>query len=210
MGRQYHQFCGVARALDVVGDRWTLLIIRDLLLGPMRFSDLLTVEQGIGPNLLTQRLKHLEAEGVLVSRQLPAPGRAKVYELTEWGRSLEPVVLGLGRFGAARLQQPGPQDRLHLGWAIFSFQRRFTGCDRSACIELWGAEQPYTLHLRRDGISVQRGEANGPDLRVRMRLESFKAWISKARAWPELVQGGLIELEGDEDAMRALSEGLGL
>lgn len=210
MARQYHQFCGVARALDVLGDRWTLLIVRDLLLGPLRFSDLLTIEAGIGPNLLTQRLKSLEAEGVLVSQVLPAPGRAKVYALTEWGQSLEPVILGLGRFGYARMQRPEPQDRLHLGWALFSFQRRFAGANRSGDIELVGDGQPYVLRVRPFSLQVRRGKAEDPDLRVLAELPALGAWISGAQTWQRLVQQGLLHLDGDEDMMRALSEGLGL
>lgn len=210
MARQYHQFCGVARALDVVGERWTLLLVRDLLLGPLRFSDLLLLETGIGPNLLTQRLKHLEAEGVLQSRLLGAPSRTKVYELTEWGHALKPVVLALGRFGTPKLGKPNEEDRIEMGWAMFSLQQRYTGSDRGALIEVFGDGQAYTLRMAPKDLQASRGEVHAPDLRITWELMGFKAWISGAKKWPKIVDSGLLKLEGDADAMRALSSGLGL
>ncbi len=210
MARQYHQFCGVARALDVVGERWTLLLVRDLLLGPLRFSDLLLIEAGIGPNLLTKRLKHLEAEGVLQSRLLGAPSRAKVYELTEWGYSLKPVVLALGRFGAPRLGVPDAEDRMEMGWAMFSLQRRFTETDRLALIDISVDDQTYSLRMQPGALQVERGESRSPDLRISGSLPGFHAWILGHRRWPELVESKIFDLEGDADALRALSKGLGL
>ena len=97
--RSYAQLCGIATALDVIGDRWAPLIVRDLLLGPLRFGDLAEGLPGIGTNTLTARLKHLEAAGVVERRLLPLPDRGTVYELTDYGRELEPILLALGRWG---------------------------------------------------------------------------------------------------------------
>src|SRR6266550_6830087 len=97
--RSYAQLCGIATALDVIGDRWTPLVLRDLLLGPLRFSDLAEGLPGIGTNTLAARLKHLEAAGVIHRRLLPLPDRGTVYELTTYGRELEPILLALGRWG---------------------------------------------------------------------------------------------------------------
>lgn len=210
MTRSYHQFCGVARALDVVGERWTLLLVRDLLLGPLRFSDLLALEAGIGPNLLTRRLRHLEAEGVVRTRQLPPPSGAKVYELTEWGRSLEPVVLGLGRFGSVRLDAPGEADRVHLGWAFFSLQRRFVGAIRAGVVELVADRQPYAVRFTPDTLDVTRGEAPDRDARLSGGPPGFGAWLTGARSLDALVQAGALELEGDAQVARALGAAVGL
>lgn len=210
MTRSYRQFCGVARALDLLGERWTLLIVRDLLLGPLRFSDLLGLEAGIGPNLLTQRLKRLEQAGVLRTRQLPPPAGAKVYELTEWGRSLEPVVLGLGRFGAELLDHPGDEDRVHIGWAVFSFRRRFVGARRAAVVELWAEGQPFWVRFAPDAIETGRGEAPDFDARLRGARPGFGAWLTGAMPLAGLVEAGMLELEGDPDAAFALSSALGL
>ncbi|MFN2460621.1 MAG: winged helix-turn-helix transcriptional regulator, partial [Candidatus Velthaea sp.] len=104
--RGYGQYCGFARALEVVGERWTLLIVRDLLVEPKRFTDLLRGLPGIPSNILTARLKELEHGGIVRRRLLPRPARGVVYELTEYGRELEPVVIELGRWGAKNLGDP--------------------------------------------------------------------------------------------------------
>ena len=100
--RTYGDRCGVARALDVIGERWALLVVRELVLGPKRFSDLRAGLRGVAPDVLSQRLRELEAAGVLRRTTLPPPGGARVYELTEWGQELEPLVSGSGRGGAGR------------------------------------------------------------------------------------------------------------
>src|SRR5215213_10177697 len=98
--RSYTDRCGVARALDLVGERWALLVVRELLLGPKRFTDLRAGLPHLGPDVLSQRLRELEAARVLRRSTLPPPAGSRVYELTERGRELEPVVLALGRWGS--------------------------------------------------------------------------------------------------------------
>src|SRR2546421_12497777 len=98
--RSYQQFCGIARALDLAGERWALLVVRELVLGPKRFTDLRAGLPGIGSNVLAARLKELEQNGVVARRRLPPPAASAVYELTEYGRELEEVVLAFGRWGA--------------------------------------------------------------------------------------------------------------
>src|SRR5947209_6790027 len=115
--RSYNQYCAVARALDVIGERWTLLIVRELLTGPKRFKDLLEGLCGIGTNLLAARLKDLEGQGVVWRTSLPPPAGSKVYELTELGRSLEPVVVALSRWGLKLLDAPSEEEDLKAAWA---------------------------------------------------------------------------------------------
>src|SRR3954449_5481225 len=98
--RTYEDACAAAHALDLVGDRWALLVMRELMLGPKRFSDLRASLPGISANVLTQRLEGLETAGVLVKRKLPPPAAAQVYELTEWGYESEPIFQALGRWAA--------------------------------------------------------------------------------------------------------------
>jgi DNA-binding HxlR family transcriptional regulator len=104
--RLYGQFCPVARTLDIVGERWTLLVVRDLMTGPLRFSDLRTHLPDLSPALLTQRLRDLEADGIVHRVELPPPAARTVYELTERGRALEPVIYELARFGLPYLDAP--------------------------------------------------------------------------------------------------------
>ncbi len=108
--RRYNQFCPLAYALDVVGDRWTLLVVRELLLGPRRFKDLQTGLPGMGTNLLSDRLKTLEVSGVIVHRKLPPPAGAAVYELTGYGRGLQPTVEALSMWGMQLLPPQLPAD----------------------------------------------------------------------------------------------------
>src|SRR3954447_22288039 len=104
--RTYGQGCGTAFALDVIGDRWALLVVRELVLGPKRFTDLRDGLPGIGPNVLSQRLKELEEAGVIQRRQLPPPAASTVYDLTGWGRELEEIIIALGRWGARSPDMP--------------------------------------------------------------------------------------------------------
>src|SRR3954447_23862520 len=104
--RTYGDRCGIARALDAVGERWALLVVRELLLGPKRFTDLRAGLPGASPNVLAQRLRELEAAGVVERQTLPPPAAAQVYALTARGAALEPVILALGRWGAEAALPP--------------------------------------------------------------------------------------------------------
>src|SRR5215213_7514144 len=110
--RTYGDRCGIARALDIVGERWALLVVRELLLGPKRFTDLRAGLRNVGPDVLSQRLRELEGHGIVRRGKLPPPAASQVYELTDRGRELEPVVLALGRWGS---QAPVPSDDAPLG-----------------------------------------------------------------------------------------------
>jgi DNA-binding HxlR family transcriptional regulator len=123
--KTYAQLCGVAKALDVVGGRWTLLIVRNLLVGAQRYKDLLDTLPGITTNLLAERLQHMQAAGLITTRRTAGPAPATVYELTPRGLELEPVVLALGSFGAPYLAAPKRGDRRHVRWAMVSIKRRF-------------------------------------------------------------------------------------
>jgi len=98
--RRYDDACGTAHALDLIGERWALLVMRELMLGPKRFGDIRADLPGISANTLTQRLEGLEASGLVVRRRLPPPASAQVYELTRWGYEAEPIVQTLGRWAA--------------------------------------------------------------------------------------------------------------
>ena len=124
--RGYGQYCGFARALEVVGERWALLIVRDLLIGAKRFTDLLRGLPGIPSNVLTVRLKELEHAGLVRRRVLARPSRAVVYELTAYGRELEPVVVELGRWGAKSLGDPRPDETITVDSLITALRTTFT------------------------------------------------------------------------------------
>src|SRR5215213_1131511 len=127
--RSYAQHCTVARALDVVGERWTLLLVRELSTGPKRFKDLLGGLPGIGSNLLAGRLKALEGEGIVRRSTLPPPAGSNVYELTGLGRGLEPVIVALSRWGARLMGSPGEDDEVRAGWAAVALRSALVAGD---------------------------------------------------------------------------------
>jgi DNA-binding HxlR family transcriptional regulator len=164
--RTYGQYCGLAHALDALGERWTLLVLRELLAGPRRFSDLLSGLPGISTALLTTRLRSLEDEGVVHRRRLPPPAGSTVYELTEAGRELEPVVLGLARWGRERLGERTPEQTFDARWAMVALQASY---DAKAAE---GVHQTYdftvgdeTFHARVDDgrVELRDGPSGRPD-----------------------------------------------
>jgi DNA-binding HxlR family transcriptional regulator len=116
MRKGYDQYCPVAHALDLVGDRWALLVVRELMHGPKRFTDLAEHLRGIGTNSLAARLRGLEEAGVIVKRKLPPPAASRVYELTEYGAALRPAMRELAFWGARSLGPPTDEDELFPGW----------------------------------------------------------------------------------------------
>jgi DNA-binding HxlR family transcriptional regulator len=164
--RTYGDVCGVARALDLVGERWTLMIVRELLLGPKRFTDLRTGLPTLGPDVLAQRLKDLDAAGLAHRRTLPPPLSAKVYELTELGRGLEPVVMALGDFGS-RLPVPTEGEmRMSFDSHILSLRTLFSPLladGFAARVQLRLDDQPFAATIADGSFHIERGEHAHPD-----------------------------------------------
>ena len=159
--RSYRQHCGIARALDLVGERWAMLVIRDLILGPKRFTDLRDTLPGIATNVLTQRLKELERYGVIRRRPLPPPAASTVYELTEYGRELEPVLLALGRWGAKTIGEPTPGQSIRSQWFAVGLKAYF----RPEAAQ--DVHATIAMHFEDDiGLSVQ---LDGGDVSVTVR-----------------------------------------
>jgi DNA-binding HxlR family transcriptional regulator len=163
--RSYGDPCGIARALDVIGERWALLVVRELLLGPKRFTDLRGGLPHIGPDVLAQRLRELEQAGVIRRDKLPPPAAARVYELTDWGRRLEPVVLGLGRWGSRAPFPPGNDvlgpDALILALKTLFDPTRVDGiAGRSFEVRL--GEEVFALEPGDDELNASRGPAAEP------------------------------------------------
>ena len=200
--RSYDQHCTVARALDVVGERWTLLLVRELLTGPKRYKDLLAGLPGIGTNLLAARLKALEEHGVVRRATLPPPAGSGVYELTGLGRSLETVVLALSRWGSRLVEEePREGDDVRPAWAAMALRSLFepeAGCPREVYEFRIDGER---FHLRVEGgtVEVRQGDADAPDVVVSGGAGTFLA-LTAGRLGPEEALGsGEIRVEGDGD-----------
>jgi DNA-binding HxlR family transcriptional regulator len=199
--RSYGQFCAVARALDQVSERWTLLIVRNLMLGPRRYSDLMAELPGITTNLLAARLRAMEGGG-LVERQPGPPAR---YELTALGAALEPVVVELGRWGANFMDQPRRGDTTNVGWGLFSLKRRYRGGVR-AVVELRVGERRFELVFEDARLHVKDRAAVRPQLVVTGALEAFQAWLFKGVAASRLQNGGQLAVDGDPAIWRAVQQ----
>jgi DNA-binding HxlR family transcriptional regulator/putative sterol carrier protein len=211
--RSYDQFCGLAKALDVLGERWTLLVVRELLLGPQRYSDLLGGLPGIGTNLLASRLKTLEASGLVHRRKLPAPAASTVYELTERGRALQPAVLELSRWGLDLLAEPGEHDHFRAGWLVNGIRAAFKpelakGVRRTFVLTVDG--QSFTSRVDDGRIEVRAGDAEDADIAVSLDADTLKAIASGQLAAADAVAGGQVTVErGDEAEAVAFADLLG-
>ena len=162
--RTYNQFCGLARALDVVGERWTLLIVRNLLLGPLRYSDLLRGLPGITTNLLAKRLREME-DAELIER-IEGPGMGSAYRLTAHGAALEPAVHALGGWGWKYMSSPKKGEHRSFDFLMVALRRRYrAGAHVRAEIVADGA--PYRVVLTGGHAEIARGDVASPDVRLR-------------------------------------------
>lgn len=166
--RTYGQYCSVARALDVVGDRWTLLIVRELLLrGGCRFTDLKNGLPGIAPNLLSGRLKELEEVGLVSRRDVPPPVATVLYELTQDGLALEPVLKALGLWGLRYMSTERPDDEFQAHWLSYAVASYTTDADPTgppAVIQLVASDQEAVVEFGDGQITTRVGRADKPDL----------------------------------------------
>jgi DNA-binding HxlR family transcriptional regulator/putative sterol carrier protein len=201
--RRYGDPCGVARSLNVLGDRWALLVVRDLLLGPKRFTDLLAGLPEASPNMITQRLSDLSEADVIRRRRLPAPAGVQVYELTERGRDLEPVLLHLGRWGSGL---PYQSSRRALGHdsLVLSLKAAWDP-DRAATLagtyELWIDQEAFTLTVDGTTLTASRGPAISPDAVIRTDAQTLTAVINGELPAQAARASGKLAIEGSAIAV---------
>jgi DNA-binding HxlR family transcriptional regulator len=164
--RRYDDACAAAHGMDLIGERWSMPLIRELLLGPRRFGDLKTSLNGISANVLTQRLEGLEAAGVIVRKRLPAPASIQVYELTPWGYEAAPIFQALGRWAVrSPYHDPTrPFSPVSLMLSLKTMLSPMAAGDFAARIQLFMNGEPY-FWVREDGeVRIGRGGIDGPDL----------------------------------------------
>jgi DNA-binding HxlR family transcriptional regulator len=203
MTRSYKQYCAMTKALDVIGDRWTLLVVRELLAaGPRRYTDLLHGLPGIATNLLVDRLRQLEQAGVIYREDAPPPVATTLYHLTDRGRELVPLVYELGRWGEALLGERG-DDEIRSHWLVLPLQHDLV--DRTPerppiAIEVRTGDQPIVLETVDGGVRARPGRAERPDgvlagpPELVMALLTGKLELEAARA-----QG--LQYEGDPQTL---------
>jgi DNA-binding HxlR family transcriptional regulator len=203
--RTYGDPCGIARALDIVGERWALLVVRELLLGPKRFTDLRAGMPNLGPDVLSQRLRDLERAGVLSRRTLPPPAASRVYELTSWGRALEPAVLALGRWGSSGAPFPPGDAELGVDARMLALKTQFSpaaadGLD--ATYELRLGEHRFGVRVADGRLAIARGDAERADAIVETDSRTLRELLWRGRKLAEAQRAGAIAIDGDRRAVQ--------
>jgi DNA-binding HxlR family transcriptional regulator len=201
--RSYGEYCALARALDLVGERWTLLVVRELILGPKRFTDIVDALDGVGRNLLSDRLRLLEDEGVVRRRELPPPAASRVYELTEDAGDLLEAMGALTRWGARRLGARQPGEVFHPTWIGMAMT---AGADREAARSVRETyqfdvdDEPFHVRVDDGEVVPRTGPADQPDVVVTMSSDTLAALVGNEVSPPEALAGGLITFDGPAEA----------
>jgi DNA-binding HxlR family transcriptional regulator len=200
--RTYGDPCGVARALDLVGERWALLVVRELLLGPKRFTDLRAGLPNASPNVLSQRLRELELAGIVRRRKLGPPAGVWVYELTEWGYDLEPAVLALGRWGSRSPAMPSAElgvDALMIALKTTFDPRAAEGL--RALYELRLGEEFFQVEVSDGRIDLARSAADHPDATIETDAATLRRLVFGDVELDEALRAGALTLTGDRTAV---------
>jgi DNA-binding HxlR family transcriptional regulator len=206
--RTYGDGCGIAHALDLVGERWALLVVRELLLGPKRFTDLRDGLPKTSPNVLAQRLRELEHAGIVQRRKLPPPAGSSIYELTDWGRELKPIVLSLGTWALRSRSFPAdaPVGTDSVILALGTFFDADAAGDLTARYELRLGENAFSVRVAEGGIEVDRGAADDPDAIIETDAATLSALIWERRELADALRDGDITIEGDRRAVTRFLE----
>ncbi len=206
--RTYNQYCATARTLDLVGERWTLLLIRELLTGPKRFGDLQAGLRGLGTGLLAARLKHLEREGLAHKITLPPPARTPAYALTEAGQELGPPILGLARWGLKwAMGERRESETFHPGWAILGARACFDAAAAQGLRMVYEFRiDDEVFHTRIDdgAIEALHGPAQHPDATITISEEAFLEVTSGGTTFAGAIKAGAASASGDRAALGRL------
>ncbi|GAA1567464.1 MULTISPECIES: winged helix-turn-helix transcriptional regulator [Kribbella] len=206
--RTYNQYCATARTLDLIGERWTLLLIRELLTGPRRFSDLQASLRGLGTGLLAARLKYLEREGLAYRTTLPAPARTAAYALTPAGEELGPVVLQLARWGLKwAMGERQADETFHPGWAVLGLQACFdaqNAADLRAVYEFRVEDEILHATVDNGTLETQHGPAQRPDVVITISEDTFVHVTEGRLTLADAIKTGTATATGDRAALRSL------
>lgn len=203
--RSYNQYCGLAYALDIIGERWTLLIVRELIPGPRRFTDLMEGLPGISTNLLSERLKSLEQQGVISRRVLPPPAASTVYELTPLGQGLEDALLELGKWGSQFVPaSAGEAALLNVGsyaLTLKTFFRPELARGIRETYQLRIEDEVLQVQIEEGEIRVQQGEGLSADAVFHTDVPTYLGLLTGQIQPEEAVSKGIVQIEGDPDAL---------
>ena len=204
--RNYDQYCAIARALEVVGDRWTLLLVRELLTGPKRHTDLRAGLPGIATNILGDRPQLLQQAGLVRRATLLPPAASTVYELTDRGRQLKPVLLALAGWGLPLLGSPRTQDAYRLGWLVLALEQRFDPQAARGVELTWElrvGNEVLHVQVRNGTVQTLQGPASDPEVVLEADRDTFLAWGTGQLTDNQALAAGLRVTPGPE-ALRQL------
>lgn len=206
--RRYDDACATAHALDLIGERWALLVMRELMMGPRRFGDLRASLSGLSANVLTQRLEGLEAAGVVRRRRLPPPASVQVYELTDWGLEAEPIILALGRWA---VRSPFHDQTLPFSPValMLSFRAKFDAEQAkglSVTIGFQFGEDDFAAGVRNGALFSERGAADHPDVTIGGTPSAFAGFIYGKIPLAELEAQGALQVEGDRALLQRFAD----
>lgn len=207
--RSYGDACGIARALDLVGERWALMVVRELLLGPKRFTDLRAGLPHVSSDVLAQRLRGLEQAGVVEHRRLPPPYASQVYELTASGRALEPVLIELGRWGGANAPPPTDDMCMSVDAHVVSLRTLFDSAhagDFAARIELRLGEERFRVEIADGEVEAERGELPDADAIVVTDPTTLIEVLHGHRPLAKALKAGTMRFDGDAEKARRFTE----
>jgi DNA-binding HxlR family transcriptional regulator len=201
--KRYDQYCPVCHALGLVGERWALLVVRELLKGPKRYTDLLDGLPGVGTNILAARLRELEAGGIVRKRKLPPPAASTVYELTEYGQELEEPLYALARWGARSLPPPAKNEDFYPDWGLNAFAALLDpgaahGLKETYVVRV--ADDSYTVRLADSTVHVEVGAVDDADLDFTTDRETFFALASGVLDPRAALADGAVTIEAGKPA----------
>jgi DNA-binding HxlR family transcriptional regulator/putative sterol carrier protein len=202
--RTYGDGCAIAGGLDLIGERWALLVVRELLLGPKRYTDLQRGLPNASPNVLSERLRELERDGVVRRRKLAPPAASRVYELTPWGRELEDIVIALGHW-AARSASPPSDAHVGVDSMILALRSRFDAVAAQglhAGYELRLGEDRFRITVADDGIEVVRGDVDRADATIITDPDTLAGVLWGELSLSDAQRTGKITIEGDTPAAK--------
>ncbi|TCO55993.1 winged helix-turn-helix transcriptional regulator [Actinocrispum wychmicini] len=206
--RTYNQYCATARTLDLVGERWTLLLVRELLTGPKRFGDLQKSLRGMGTGLLAARMKHLEREGLAHKIVLPAPAHTPAYALTEAGLELGPAVLALARWGTKwAMGERRAGETFHPGWAVLGMEAYFdadAAAGVRAVYEFRVGEEVFHARVDNGTIDALYGPAQQPDAVITTTDDTLAELAEGRTTLAEAIRNNTVSASGDKQAIRQL------
>lgn len=202
--RAYREYCAIARSLDLLGQRWTLLIVRDLFLGPLRYSDLQAGLPGIATDILTARLRTLEESGLVRRRELPPPAPATVYELTEAGRELGPVIRALGEVGLTLLDGPAPGQPVNPSPVVMALNLTFRADEARGLTETYGLQlegRCFTVAVDDGAVRTERGAPASPAATFRTNPRTLVGLLRGETTASAAEADGALEVAGDRAAL---------